>query len=84
MLISLTAINLEISSDDDFLEAFIDSSAELCNLPAFMVFIVENSSLAPGKPALQFCFGLIEFNAVLCAEGIDLCIVFNLCKYVCM
>lgn len=51
MLISFTSINLEISSADDFLEAFIDSSAELCNRPAFMVFTVENSSLAPGKPA---------------------------------
>lgn len=78
-------INLEISIDNDLLKAFIDSFAQLCNLAAFTFFIIQNSSVASQKTCfLQFCLGLIEFNVVLCAEGIDLCIVFNLCKYVCM
>lgn len=86
MLISFTLINLEISLGNDFLKAFIDNSAELCNLAAFIFFIIQNSSYVGSQKTcfLQFCLGLIEFNVVLCAEGIDLCIVFNLCKYVCM
>lgn len=85
MFISFALTNLEISIDNDFLKALIDISAELCNLAAFIFFIIQNSSVGSQKTCfLWFCLGLIEFNVVLCAEGIDLCIVFNLCKYVCM
>lgn len=37
MLISFTLINLEISIDNDFLKAFTDRSAELCNPAAFYI-----------------------------------------------
>lgn len=44
MLISFMLINLEISLGNDFLKAFIDNSAEVCNLAAFIFFITQNSS----------------------------------------
>lgn len=50
MLISFMLINLEISIDNDFLEAFIDSSAELCNLAAF-TFLYGTALLVHRKPA---------------------------------
>lgn len=37
-------INLEISLSNDFLKAFIDNPAELCNLVAFIFFIIQNRS----------------------------------------
>lgn len=49
MLISFKLINLEISIDNDFLKAFIDSSAEFYNLAAFIFFIIQNSSVGSQK-----------------------------------
>lgn len=53
MLISFTLINLEISLGNDFLKAFIDNSAEVCNLAAFIFFITQNSSYAGSQ---KTCF----------------------------
>lgn len=53
MLISFTLINLEVSLGNDFLKAFIDNSAELCNLAAFLFFIIQSNSFDGSQ---QTCF----------------------------